>query len=109
MINGATDRQHRIRILSPQTTEDGYGGLATNYVLHSERWVQVMPPSFKEQLAYGAPVSRETITIEIRPADKAIKRGWHIEWNGETYVVTSSDNTYRERTLVVAQFYNPGE
>lgn len=109
MINGATDRQHRIKIKRPVTSEDGYGGLNTSYEVHSERWAQVLPPSFKEQLARGAPVTRETITVEIRPADKAVKRGWQIEWQGETYVLTSADNTYRERTLMVAQLYNPGE
>lgn len=109
MINGATDRQHRIKIKRPVTIEDGYGGLSTSYELHSERWAQVLPPSFKEQLARGAPVSRETITVEIRPADRNVKRDWHIEWQGETYVVTSADNTYRERTLLVAQYYNPGD
>lgn len=109
MINGATDRQHRITIKRPETVEDGYGGCSTSYVVHSERWAQVYPPSFKEQLARGAPVSRETITVEIRPADKAVKRGWRIEWQGETYTLTSADNTYRERTLMVAQLYDQGD
>lgn len=109
MINGATDRQHRILIKRPQMLDDGYGGRSTEYVLHMERWAQVLPPSFKEQLAYGAPVSRETITIELRPTDKAIKRDWKIEWQGETYVVTSVDNTYRERTLIVARLFNVGD
>lgn len=108
MKNGASDRQHRIKIKNPRVIEDGYGGMNTSYELHSERWAQVYPPSFKEQQAMGAPVNREQITVELRPADKNIKRDWRLEWQGEVYSILYVDNTYRERTLLAAQLYNQG-
>ena len=109
MLNGASDRIHRIKLYRPVQEKDGYGGQNCSYELYKERWAQVMPPTFREQQAMGAPVSRETITIEIRPADKNIQRGWRISWGKDMYNIRSVDNTYRERTLVVAQFYNVGE
>lgn len=107
--NGASERSQRIKIYKPATQADGYGGLVTEYQLSCERWVQIMPPTYREQEARGAPMSRETLTIKLQPADKELKRGWRIEWQGEAYSVISVDNSYRERTLFVAQRYNPGE
>lgn len=107
--NGVNDRQHRIKIFKPVMEKDGYGGMSTEYELLYKRWVQIMPPTFREQQAQGAPMSRETLTIKIQPANKDLKRGWRIEWQGEAYNIISVDNTYRERTLFVAQRYNPGE
>jgi SPP1 family predicted phage head-tail adaptor len=107
--NGANDRNHRIKIFKPVTAPDGYGGLTTEYELAYERWVQIMPPTYREQEAQGAPMSRETLTIKIQPTHKDLKRGWRLEWQSEIYTVISVDNSYRERTLFVAQRYNPGE
>lgn len=109
MLNGASDRIHRIKLLMPEIEADGYGGQNRKFTLYKERWAQVMPPTFREQQAMGAPVSRETITIEIRPADKTIKRGWRVNWQHDDYDIRAVDNTYRERTLIVAQFYERGE
>lgn len=51
----------------------------------------------------------EEIVVEITPADNAVGRGWRLLWQNHEYAVTSTDNTYRERTLITAKRLNPGE
>lgn len=109
MINGASDRTHRIKILRPQVVADGYGGQKRAFEDYMARWAQVKPPAYREQQAQGAPMSREEIVVEITPADFNIARGWRIIWQNQEYTVTSTDNTYRARTLVTAKRLNPGE
>lgn len=105
----ASERQHRIKIYRPVQSPDGYGGYHAEWQLYMERWAQVMPPAFREQQAQGAPMSREQIQIKLQPPDKNIVRGWKIEWQENSYSIDTSDNTYRERTLLVAHTLNPGE
>ena len=109
MINGASDRAHRIAIYRPEAVADGYGGQQRSFALHAERWAQVKPPAYREQQAQGASMSREEIVVEITPADAQVERGWQLIWRKTKYAITSTDNTYRERTLITAKRLNPGE
>lgn len=106
---GCSNRNQRIKIFKPENKADGMGGYNTSYVLYQERWAQVLPPAFREQQAQGAPMSREQLQIKLGPADRQVRRGWRIEWQGETYTVDTADNTYRERTLLVVHTLNPGD
>lgn len=109
MLNGASDRTHRITLLRPQIVADDYGGQKRAFIEYMARWAQVKPPAYREQQAQGAPMSREEIVVEITPADFLVARGWRLRWQNQEYIVTSTDNTYRERTLITAQRLNPGE
>lgn len=108
-MSNASDRQHRITVYEPVTVDDEYGGKETTYKEHAARWAQVMPPTFREQQAQGAPMNREQIQIKLTPPDKRILRGWQIKWQDDVYEVDACDNTYRDRTLIVAHYLNPGE
>lgn len=105
----ANERNQKIKLYKPVAVEDGQGGRKTEYALIGTRWAQVSLPTYKELQAQGAPMSKETITVKIQPQLPALRRGWRIEWRGETYTVQSTDNLYRERTLFAAQLLNPGE
>lgn len=105
---GCSERNQRIKIIKPANVADGMGGYSTVQELYCERWAQVMPPAFREQEAQGAPMSREQLQIKIEPADKAIKRGWQLEWQGNTYRIDTVDNTYRERTLLIVHTLKAG-
>lgn len=109
MLNGASDRAHRITIQRPEVVADGYGGQRRTFCNYATRWAQVKPPAYREQQAQGAPMSREEIVVEITPADISVARGWRLLWQNQEYIVTSTDNTYRERTLITAKRLNPGE
>lgn len=104
----SSDRQHRISLYQPVLTPDSYGGQKTEYVKETERWAQVMPPGFRDQQAQGAPMSREQIQVKLTPPDSSIKRGWRLCWQGDSYEITAVDNTYRERTLVIAHALKAG-
>ena len=109
MLNGASDRTHRITLRRPDIVADGYGGQKRAFSNYATRWAQVKPPAYREQQAQGAPMSREEIVVEITPADNAVGRGWRLLWQNHEYAVTTTDNTYRERTLITAKRLNPGE
>mgnify|MGYP005959030305 CR=1 FL=1 len=107
-MSSCSERQHRITIYKPITVPDGYGGMKTSWELYKTRWAQVMPPAFREQQAQGTPMSREQIQIKLQPPDTLIQRGWKLGWQGNSYSIDTSDNTYRERTILVAHTLNPG-
>lgn len=72
MLNGASDRTHRITLRRPDIVADGYGGQKRAFSNYATRWAQVKPPAYREQQAQGAPMSREEIVVEITPADNAV-------------------------------------
>ena len=97
----------RITLQRPITHEDGYGGLETVFEDVGKTWAKVERTDYAEQQAEGTPMNREQVRIRIRPR-KDIQRGWHILLEGDVFVVETSDNTFRDNTMLILRHYEPG-
>ena len=97
----------RIELFKPDSSEDGYGGLSTDYESAGFIWAQVVQTNYAEQQAQGTPMNREQLRLRIRP-HKEIKRGWRLSLLGEIFEVETVDNTFRDMTTLIIHRFEQG-
>ena len=54
----------RIELFKPVSSEDGYGGLSTDYESAGFIWAQVVQTNYAEQQAQGTPMNRDSSDLE---------------------------------------------
>lgn len=97
----------RLELFKPILSDDGFGGMVTEYESQGFVWAELRRTNYAEQEAHGTPMSREQLRFRIRP-NKSVQRGWQILYSGETYVVDTVDQTYRDSTTIIFRRYEQG-
>lgn len=97
----------RLELLKPVVTDDGYGGVATEYQPQGFVWAELKSTNYAEQQAMGTPMSREQLRFRLRPIEE-IQRGWLVVYGGERYVVDTVDRTYRDSITIIVRRYEQG-
>lgn len=97
----------RLELLQPVVTEDGFGGVVTEYRSQGKVWVELKSTNYAEQQAMGTPMNREQLRFRLRPRHD-IQRGWLVVYGGERYVVDAADQTYRDSTTIIVRRYEQG-
>ena len=97
----------RLELLQPVVTEDGFGGVVTEYRSQGKVWAELKSTNYAEQQAMGTPMNREQLRFRLRPRHD-IQRGWLVVYGGESYVVDAADQTYRDSTTIIVRRYEQG-
>lgn len=97
----------RLEILEPILKEDGYGGMVTSYQLKGKLWAELKATAFREQDVQGTAMNQEVLRFRLRPIT-SLKRGWLIVYDGDSYVIESVDQTYRDSTTIHVRRYEQG-
>lgn len=97
----------RLELLQPVVTEDGFGGVVTEYRSQGKVWAELKSTNYAEQQAMGTPMNREQLRFRLRPRHD-IQRGWLVVYGGERYVVDAADQTYRDSTTIIVRRYEQG-
>lgn len=97
----------RLELLKPVLSEDGYGGMVTEYQSVGKVWAELKRTDYAEQQAHGTPMNREELRFRLRPLTK-IQRGWLAVYAAETYAVETVDQTYRDCTTIIVRRYEQG-
>ncbi len=97
----------RLEFLQPVVTEDGFGGVVTEYKSQGKVWAELKSTNYAEQQAMGTPMNREQLRFRLRPR-LDIQRGWLVVYGGERYVVDAADQTYRDSTTIIVRRYEQG-
>lgn len=97
----------RLELLQSVVTEDGFGGVVTEYRSQGKVWAEMKSTNYAEQQAMGTPMNREQLRFRLRPRHD-IQRGWLVVYGGERYVVDAADQTYRDSTTIIVRRYEQG-
>lgn len=97
----------RLILLKPETEDDGYGGKTTVYKEEGKIWAFLYQAGYSEMESLGTPMNREQLRFKIRP-HKWIRRGWRVIYAGDTYVVDTVDDTFRDNLTILVRRYEPG-
>ena len=97
----------RLEILEPILKEDGYGGMVTSYQSKGKVWAELKATAYTEKDVQGTAMNQEVLRFRLRPIT-SLKRGWLIVYAGESYVIDSVDQTYRDSTTIHVRRYEQG-
>lgn len=97
----------RLELLKPVLSEDGFGGMVTEYDSAGFVWAELRSTNYAEQEAQGTPMNREQLRFRLRPL-KDVRRGWLIVYQKERYVVETVDQPYRDSTTLIVRRYGQG-
>lgn len=97
----------RLELFKPILSDDGFGGMVTEYKSQGSVWAELRRTNYAEQEAHGTPMSREQLRFRLRPR-KDIKRGWLVTYCDEKYVVDVVDESYRDSTTIIVRRYEQG-
>lgn len=97
----------RITLLKPESQNDDYGGMESEFVEMGTVWAQLMQTNYSEQQAQGTPMNRSQLRFKLRP-HSGIDRGWKIVFDGQEYMVEVADNTYWDSTTIIVHGLESG-
>lgn len=97
----------RFELFRPILSDDGFGGMVTEYESQGSVWAELRRTNYAEQEAHGTSMNMEQLRFRIRP-NKRVQRGWQILYSGETYVIDTVDQTYRDSTTIIVRRYEQG-
>lgn len=92
----------RITLLQPVSTEDGRGGRSITWNEFMQVWAEFKRPRFAAGNIQGTPAGLITQGILIR-AHTAIRKGWRLRYNGQTYEVLHVDNSVPGEMMLTTQ------
>ena len=92
----------RITVLQPVSAEDGRGGRGIVWNEFMQVWAEFKRPRFVSANIQGTPAGLITQGMLIRPLS-AIKKGWRIRYNGQTYEVLHVDNSVPGEMMLTTQ------
>nr|DAK98714.1 MAG TPA: head tail joining protein [Caudoviricetes sp.] len=98
---------HRIKILRPILTSDGYGGYITNYEKATALWAEVKDSRYSEKQAFDTPNAINNVTLKTRTYTH-MEKGWHIMWQGKEYEIVSVTRFYKDSTYIEIAEYEKG-